>query len=262
MPSGFHPYYTALLEGYLSAARSHGVSVKLVASPRWQLDVDDGFLERHGFRGFITARAKASDLRAALERDIPVVSLSGAYRSVPAPRVLVNGRLGLGLALSHLRDLGHKRIAFVHPSPREGVKDAAAEVFDCRPGEAPVAEVVAGGWTAEAAAKAFAAWRALRPRPSAIFVTDDFLLKELLAVLDREGVRAPEDVAVMGSGTPLSAGFLAAPVSLVETDAEAVGRAAVDLLVEQMEGSCPPGKTVRIDPQLVIRESCGAPGRS
>jgi LacI family transcriptional regulator len=81
----------------------------------------------------------------------------------------------------------------------------------------------------------------------------------LLSALREQGIVVPQDMAVVGFDDVASARFLSPPLTTVRVDAFALGKQAVELMLETMTsgngGDCPH----RILPAtLTVRESCGA----
>jgi len=257
IPHGFHPYFSSLIEGFVASASEHAMFVKFTASEGGVLGVDAEFLQRHGIVGFSVSQTRKSELQAALAHGFPVVTLSRAWKSVCVDQVTRNGNLGHLLAFEHLRDRGHERLAVVHTGTMPDVSEILAEVFDCLPGQRAAAAIDGGGYDAACGERAAAAFLALAPRPTAAYVTDDFLLLHFLRALEARGIRTPQDVAVLGQGTPSSHLMLGRPVSFIETDPGEIAKAAVDLLVEQIETKRKPGRILHISPRLVVRESTG-----
>jgi len=260
MPTTFHPYYSALVMGYCAAAEPRGFSLKLIAAPQWHLDVAENLLRRHGIRGFITPVIRADDLDTALAQRIPCVLISDAHAQSPVARVRRDDAHGYRLALEHLAALGHTRVLFLHPHARTRFQETLARVIAELPVRGMVtAEAVVDGYDTDAGNRALAIWREQTPRATALFVTDDILLRSLIGALARTGISWPREVAVLGLGTPLTAGFLNARITLVEFDPEVIGRTAVELLVEQIERTTDAAREVLVRPEFVDRRSCDTP---
>jgi LacI family transcriptional regulator len=250
---GFHPYFSLLLEGLIAAAGKHGMSMKFIAAPEGSLGIAEGFLKRNGIAGFTTSQAKRSELEAALAAHLPMVVLSGSHKDLPLDRVEADADLGTRLAFRHLKNLGHKRIAVIDTRRKENVEEAAAEVFDCLVEDAPIDPLYVGNWDMAAGIKAAAGWKALAARPTAAYVGDDFLLMNFLRVLQQDGIRVPQDLAVVGRGSPASAAFIGMPVTMVESDPAELADEAIELLLAQIQGTAASGRSVLIPPRLVVR---------
>lgn len=257
IPEAFHPYYSLLREGFIAGADRHGVAMKFILAKHGELGVHERFRERHGIVGFAASQARASDLREALALRIPAVLLSESYPDLALDRVHTDHREGMRLAFDRLRSLGHRRFAFCGTFDRGSVRDTLAELFDCVPEQVPLWEYYAGGWQPEHARGAVAWLRELNPRPTALFVSDEFLLARIWEELDRGGIRVPKDLALIGRGSPVSAAFMGRPATLVEYDPRALGQAAVDLLLAPRPGGFRAPRTIRIPPTLAVRASIG-----
>jgi LacI family transcriptional regulator len=105
------------------------------------------------------------------------------------------------------------------------------------------------------------AWQAASPRPTALYVDDDYVLLDLLEAMEAQGLSAPDDLALVGGGTHLSIRLLNRPLTLVECDASVMGERAVELALRQMAGQQARGEVFTMSPRLVVRESCGASKR-
>jgi DNA-binding LacI/PurR family transcriptional regulator len=102
------------------------------------------------------------------------------------------------------------------------------------------------------------------PPPTAIFAFNDQMAIGALHALRTRGLRVPEDVAVVGfDGIALGA-FTTPELTTIEQPRAEVGKRAVELVFELLDGSASSPAQVTLPVQLVVRESCGAPkgGRS
>lgn len=98
------------------------------------------------------------------------------------------------------------------------------------------------------------------PDVTAVFCGNDHMALGLLRALAEQGRRVPDDVSVVGfDDIPESAYFLP-PLTTVRQDFGELGRRALGVLVEMINGGQPPGSCLRIPPHLVARASAGRPG--
>ena len=93
----------------------------------------------------------------------------------------------------------------------------------------------------------------LPDRPTAVFAVNDPVAIGVLAASRDLGLRVPEDLAVVGFNDNELSQMLAVPLSSVAIPLETMGRMAVDLLVEQIQGQ--PGRSAVLLPKLVARTS-------
>jgi len=76
-----------------------------------------------------------------------------------------------------------------------------------------------------------------------------------LRALGEAGVAVPCGVSVVGFDDVPEAAYLFPPLTTVRQDFGEVGRRALDLLLEQIEGAARSDKRAAIPPDLVLRQS-------
>ena len=95
------------------------------------------------------------------------------------------------------------------------------------------------------------------PRPDAVQAYSDVMATAFLASLNDQGIRVPEEVAVVGFDDRRIANLCWPRLTTVSQENREVGEAAADLLLQKMEGKQPPEKGwSRLLPvRLVVRDS-------
>ncbi|MDE2701291.1 MAG: substrate-binding domain-containing protein, partial [Gemmatimonadota bacterium] len=86
---------------------------------------------------------------------------------------------------------------------------------------------------------------------------DDYTAIGVCKGLQESGIRVPDDVAVVGSGDIDVAAYVTPSLTTLVTPYEAVARAAMDLMLEQLKEQNNP-RQITLESHLVVRESCGA----
>ncbi len=183
--------------------------------------------------------------------------------------VAVDDVLGGRLAASHLLEQGHRRIAYVGgPMSIEQVADryagSSAAVADANakgarasitPFELPSLSVGSGRRAGQQLADLSAG-----QRPTAVFCANDLLALGVLQETVRQGLRIPEDLAIVGYDDIEFAGAAAIPLSSVRQPREQLGRAAAELLFEEInDGDRHRHRHVVFEPELISRESSARP---
>ena len=175
--------------------------------------------------------------------------------------VSVNDRSGVSKATRYLIGLGHKRIGFLdasHPNGNdeklEGYQQALAQ--SGIPFDAELVAATNGHYSRHG----FYALDTLMngpKRPTAVFADNDSLALGALHWCHKNGVRVPEDLAIMGYDTIAFTEFAAPPLSTVNYDVDGVSRMAVDRLMRLISAGehLPEPRITMIDPELIIRES-------
>ena len=154
------------------------------------------------------------------------------------------------LALSHLWDLGHRRIAHlpgpVALRPEAGVHNIdtiARQRFDAyrawqseRGGFDPALTAEAQTWEAGNAREALTAWRGLPEPPTAVFCANDTLALSALTLAPEFGWSVPETLSVVGVDNVPMAGQIWPGLTTVEVPVEQVGREAVRAVLALLDG--------------------------
>ena len=176
--------------------------------------------------------------------------------------VAVDDVHGGRLAAEHLTTIGRRRLAFVGGPPSirqvaDRLEGARRAVADCAGATLEVIEMSA--LTVLEGRRAGAAISARPPaeRPDAIFAANDLLAVGLLqALVMTEGLRVPDDIALIGYDDIDFAAAAVVPLSSVRQPAALIGSTAVDLLLREMAD---PGggheRSVLFRPELVVRDS-------
>lgn len=102
---------------------------------------------------------------------------------------------------------------------------------------------------------------ALPQRPTAAFVTADHLAVGFVHRLRQQGVRVPEDVAVVSHDDIRYAEFMEVPLTTVALPKYEIGRQAAQILFERIKEGRPQAEDLRqilLKPELVVRTSCGS----
>ncbi|MDG4770087.1 substrate-binding domain-containing protein [Solwaraspora sp. WMMD792] len=262
-----NPFFTDVARGVEDATSGAGMPVIFCNS-----DGDAGkesayldLLEEQRVQGvLITPVDDASDRLLRLrDRGVLVILLDRRSRRPDLCSVSVDDRLGGELALRHLIDAGHRRIAYVGgPGHLEQVRDryagavralteAGLDERQLRRFDTPSLTVAAGR---DAAARMLGVPRT--SRVTAVFCANDLLALGVLQGLTRQQVRVPEDIALVGYDDIEFAAAAAVPLSSVRQPRQRLGQTAAALLLE--EATSPDShrhRQVVFEPELVVRES-------
>jgi DNA-binding LacI/PurR family transcriptional regulator len=191
---------------------------------------------------------------------VHVVIAGGRVRDYPHVEVddLETGRL----AVQHLLDLGHRRIAMIRTDDTDGAAwssdlqrvRAWRETLAAAGIEARDDLLVSVPYGPRAGVDAMTRLLALAPRPTAVFAFSDELAAGAMAGALGAGLRVPEDLSVIGvDGHPLTQTL---GLSTVEQQVAVQGRAAAELVLGLIEGRETDG-SVTVASRLVVRRSTG-----
>ncbi len=259
-----NPFFTDVARGVQDAADDAGLAVYLCNSG--EDTAREGFyldlLEQQRVEGVLITPVDASDPRitALAARGTPVVVVD---RGAGPGRcsVAVNDVLGGDLAVTHLLETGHRRIAFVG-GPRaigqvaDRISGAELAVERAGEGELTILETAALN-VAEGrrAGERLAGLPAAR-RPTAAFCANDLLALGLLQQMVRLGLRVPDDLAIVGYDDIDFAEAAAVPLTSVSQPRQLLGRTAAELLLaESRDGDRHEHQQLVFAPELVVRAS-------
>jgi len=98
---------------------------------------------------------------------------------------------------------------------------------------------------------------AMNPRPDGVFATNDFFAAVFLQNLKENGVRVPEDIAMVGFNNDAIARIIQPKLTTVSYPGEEIGEQAARSLLDQLNGlpSARTTETIIIRSELIIRES-------
>ncbi|MBT2422370.1 LacI family DNA-binding transcriptional regulator [Streptomyces sp. ISL-22] len=210
----------------------------------------------------VADRPAAVEALSGLVLDVPVaVVMSGSAPNPELSFVEVDQELGARLAVRHLLDLGHRRIAHLTGDLRTFDARARVEGWRAEIAAAGADEVVLeleGDFTAESgfrlAHRLCADGTAL---PTAVFAGNDQMAMGVLAAFAERGVQVPQDVSVVGFDDIKGAGYLVPALTTVRQDFGHLGSSAIELLVRMLRGER--AARQKITPELVVRRSTAAP---
>ncbi|MBG6225367.1 LacI family transcriptional regulator [Arthrobacter sp. CAN_A2] len=203
-------------------------------------------------------------VEALRQRGMPVVLVDRVDPQRRCSSVSVDDVAGGYIAVRHLLEAGRRRIAFVGTradyrqvadrlaGARQAIEEHDGAVLEVL--EADAMTVLAGRDIGETIAR-----RGHRELPDGIFCANDLLaIGVMQAVLLIRGLRIPEDLALIGYDDIDFSASTVVPLTSVRKPTELMGRTAVELLLEEIEGPAARRRQVIFDPELVERRSTQA----
>jgi len=217
-----------------------------------------------GADGIILASAATGSPapEAAARLGLPLVLVNRRLPGAQLPTIVSEDAAGIRLAVEHLLDLGHRRIAHLAGPP--GVATAADRLRGLRAalraaGLAPVAVARARAYTRRAGADAA---RALlkpgRPAFTAIVAANDLLALGAYDALRAAGLPVAAVVSVTGFNDMPMADLVDPPLTTVRIQHAGMGRAAAEAMLARLRGEAASG-LARLPATLIRRGSTAAP---
>ncbi len=200
----------------------------------------------------------AEEYQQLLGRGVPVVLLNAAVDYDGFPQVSTDDAVAVEQAFGHLISLGHRRVglmvgpvdhipsqrktaAFTRLTARAGLDCAdlvGHALFSFEGGQAVANELLATGATA-------------------LICGSDILALGAIRAARRAGLTVPGDISVVGFDDSALMNYTDPPLTTLRQPIDAMARAAVTLLINQIDGNTPSPKELLHEPELVVRGSTG-----
>jgi DNA-binding LacI/PurR family transcriptional regulator len=220
-------------------------------------------------KGFLVRPPPEATVLKAMAKDRKVVVVGNMHAGIDLPSVVVDSRAGMGLAMDHLFEMGHRRIAFVS-GPLGSVLNRERHDAYCLAmlGRGlpldPRMVKVDPNWVMNAeeshrdCLKFWEELFALKDRPTAIAFAMDGLAAQMLRVASEKGVDVPGEISIVGFGDTYYTAFTNPPLTTVRIDHRAVGELGAHLLLGLVDGLSVPARLLA-RPSLVVRRSTARP---
>ncbi len=264
VPDIADPVFSPILGGITESLLAKGYSTVIAdvgSDQNRQLELIEGLMARR-VDGLVLATVSRKDavVDHCLRSGLPAVLV---YRTESQPRlstVVSDDAGGMKLAVDHLVELGHRRIAHVagpqHLSTgflrRRGF-EAAAKTHGLKAADVTV-EVAAAYSRAEGQRVAGALLDAGRD-VTAIVAANDLLALGVYDALTARQLRCPANVSVVGHNDMPLVDMVSPPLTTVRISHREMGEEAARMMLEELSGEGHRERTVTLTPALIIRSS-------
>ena len=256
-------------EGVLDALR--GSAFELVVHPcdRRSADFVPGvqrFVERQKLHGVILLPPVSEDqalARSLEEIDCQFVRLA-SVRFDDTPRMIVSSdREATAEAANYLEALGHRRIGFIAgPAHHRSAHERQAGfmgALEKRGLTLPADLVVEGAYSFESGVACAEALLARRPRPTAIFASNDEMAAGVYKAAFRLKIAIPDELSVVGFDDSPVASRLSPALTTIRLPIRDMARLAASKLIPPMASDPEANGLSRIVPHLIVRDSAQPP---
>lgn len=240
-----------IIRGVLDFAEEHGGW-----EIHWDMMFDPRFPAFHRVDGLI-ALARQRDVARLQRLRVPVVLTAGSSRAARRPRVDFDNHAIGRMAARYLIDLGFETLGYFshfpsQPDPREAgfcstAAEAGVKVHVLRSTEPSHALELAKP------NPKLPRWVRGLPKPIGVFAFNDIDALEVAQAARREGVRIPEDLALLGvDNDSVLHRLCRPPLSSIDHGAHQLGYRSAALLRDLLAGKRPPTAPVLVSPIGVV----------
>ena len=257
-------YYAAVLDGIEDEASKAGYSV-ISANTHEDTDAEiraiDNFISLH-VEGIIACLSQNttdySHFEEIANMGIPLVFFGRTCLTDRFSSVTANGDEAAFKATQHLIDTGSRRIAFIGgPNHLDMVKRRKHGYLEAlRENRIPIdrnlvaCEKIDYEWALETTTNLLQQ----AERPDAILAFNDIITFAAFTAIKQQGLRIPEDVALIGCTDDVHAQYVTPRMSAIEDQSHLMGQTACQLLLKTINGDLKIYRKI-VPQKLVIRDT-------
>ena len=271
LPELDNPIFPAFAQVMETLLAQHGYTPVLCTQTPGGVSEDeyvDLLLER-GVAGIVFVSGMHADAtadhdryRSLAQRGLPVVFVNGFAEGVDAPFISDDDAAAMDLAVAHLAAMGHRRIGlalgpirFV-PVVRKRAAFLSAMERHVGMSREEAEGLVSHSLFAVEGGQA-AAHHLLGCGVTAIVCGSDLMALGAIRTIRQRGLDVPRDVSVVGYDDSRLIAFTDPPLTTVRQAVHEMGTAAVQALIDEINGTPAPRDEFIFRPELVVRGSTG-----
>jgi DNA-binding LacI/PurR family transcriptional regulator len=263
-----NPFWSTVLEGVEDTCHDLGYNL-MICNSNENPEMEEEYIKEFQMRqvdGMImnpTCRNPQIYEKLAVEK-YPLVVVNRRMPNLNTYNVLVDNVKGAHIAVNHLLKNGRKKVAVcVYKNPYvstwkeriEGYQKAILSngftLEDCI-----ILEIEQRGDTQK---ESIMRLISKYPGIDAVFSTNNMITLELVGAIKEMGLKIPEDIAVVSYDETIWAKHLDPPITTINQPGYRMGQMAAQHLIEMITADVKPEpKTVMLEPELIVRKSCGA----
>ena len=262
-----NPFFPELIQGFEDSAVEHNYEL-LIGSTNYDTRRMEACIRRMVERNVegvavMTFGIEGPLLDELVTRNIPMVFVDTPVEGARAEALLVDYDMGIGQAVAHLAELGHREIAFISGPMMQRSCQLRQEAYlkameHCG---LPLRDrlILKGDHTLPGGTSAADSLLSMDPRPTAVLCSNDMMAIGVLRRLAAAGIQVPAELSVVGFDDIQLASYVYPALTSVRMSRNDLARGAFAVLRAYIEHPMTPARqAVHIPTSLVVRESTGA----
>jgi DNA-binding LacI/PurR family transcriptional regulator len=203
-----------------------------------------------------------SDLKLLSHHHNPVVVFGYLHEKIPGVDTVKSDYGGGAIQMmSHLLELGHRRIGFIFGVVKKTLGDERLLAYQMMLNKAglPVDEtlIIRTGTTYQDGYLAALELINRSPRPTAILALNDVLAIGAMHAIYEKGFRIPEDISVAGFDDIDVSPYHNPSLTTLNVNAEELGRTSIRLIIQRLSNTGIEPQNILVPPKVIIRKSTG-----
>ena len=257
-----NPFFPEITDGIFEAAEELGYQL-LIGTGRRQAAGErraiDAFLE-HRVDGIVlvSPRLPVAEI-LAIGATTHAVVVGQPLRAGHVDSVTNDDVAGAKLAVRHLAELGHTRIAHVDGGRGAGASARRAGYLREMAERGLEPRVIPGEFTEDAGVRAAELLLASGELPTAVFAANDLVAAGALDRFEDAGLRIPKDISIVGYDNTFLAALHHMSLTTIHQPRPEIGRLALTTLIERIDGARHAGVHLKLEPTLVMRATTAPP---
>jgi LacI family transcriptional regulator len=264
LPSVDNEFYATVLRGIETKASQQGYQLLLCSTDE---DPETEYAKIQSLfsawiDGLILLSSRMSDdqLSDICERTRPVVLINREFHHPNAGNVVVDDFSGTYAAVNHLINRGHHTIAFLLGLPYARSSQLRQQGFQAALKESGLP--VEPSWQIHTDAHIESGYHSAlqllsdQPNITALVVYNDVRAAGVLRACKELGISIPDQLSIISHDNIALSSLLIPSLTTVDIPKQALGEAAIDMMLSMMENSTISPNTLVFKPKLIIRESC------
>lgn len=195
------------------------------------------------------------------ERGIPIIFFDRAEENSHYPKVVIDNFKSGYEATQHLIDQGCKRIALLTANLNRNVYAQRHQGYMAALNERGIGYkkeyVMIKNLSEQSGTEAAIQVMKMKPMPDGAFVTNDFTAAVFMHVLKENGIKVPEDIAIVGFNNDAICKIVDPQLTTINYPGTTIGEIAAKNLIDHLKGNTDINSTNKIvaKSELVIRKS-------
>jgi len=265
------PYFSSIRKGIETRCEELGINIVKVLRGNSRMEMQS-FNELDGV--IVVGSIHDEDVNQLYSNGNRLVFVNHSGELYEYDTVKLHFEQATRAVIKHLRELGHQKIGYIggndyiHRLNRQFESTETEELrrvfFEKEMRERGLYDenfVIKAYWSSNSGYEAMNQMLQQSSRPTACFIGSDPMAVGALRALHEHGLRVPEDMAIVGFDDIEISAFLNPPLTTVRAHTEHMGRTAVQLLLERIEGR-EAAVHMTVNTTLIVRESCGSSVKS
>ena len=266
VPDLTNPSYALIIKGIDNLLESHGYSVMVANTynlEEKQQSTLNKFRERH-VDGLIIATAKRKEalISDCISEGTPFVQAVRASEITDVCSVVSDELIGGNMVISHLAQLGHKKIAYIagpqffstgferYQGFLQGMLENSIDIENDL-------VVFCDAFSKEEGRNAASKLLAFNKEISAIYVGNDIMALGVYDELEARGIICGKDISVVGFDDMPFADKFNPPLTTVHTPLINIGTEAARILINKINDHNMTSRKIKLKPDLIVRASTG-----